>query len=184
MNLGMANTLLGLLANGVRFYAIKRFIDIFLSKEECRWKYNGGLYCVACCWTSFIYELFKSPTWNVLANLAGLMLVIFPYKINRSRKFLLIFMIYIVNVLVDSIVVLPFTKYIVGKPFNQVYECVTSLIILLIAFILEKTISIEHDTNLPILYRIVLVLVPIISAVYIYYMGMTASRLKITVSVT
>lgn len=183
MNLGMANTLLGLLANGVRFYAIKRFIDIFLSKEECRWKYNGGLYCVACCWTSFIYELFKSPTWNVLANLAGLMLVIFPYKINRSRKFLLIFMIYIVNVLVDSIVVLPFTKYIVGKPFNQVYECVTSLIILLIAFILEKTISIEHDTNLPILYRIVLVLVPIISAVYIYYMGMTASRLKITVFV-
>ncbi|MGN0263675.1 MAG: sensor histidine kinase [Oliverpabstia sp.] len=183
MNLGMANTLLGLFANGVRFYAIKRFIDIFLSKEECRWKYNWGLYCVACCWTSFIYELFKSPTWNVLANLAGLMLVIFPYKVNRSRKFLLIFMIYIVNVLVDSIVVLPFAKYIVGKPFNQVYECVTSLIILLIAFILEKTISIEHDTNLPILYRIILGLVPIISIVYIYYMGMTASRLKITVFV-
>ncbi len=175
MNLGMTNTILGVLANAVRFYAIKRDIDIFLKKEECGWKNIWILYCVACCWTSFIYELFKSPTWNVLANLSGLMLVIFPYKVKLSRKFLLIFMIYIVNVLADSIVVLSFTKYVIGEPINQVYGCITSLVILLIAYILEKTISIEHDKELPVLYRIVLGLVPVISIVYIYCMGMTAS---------
>ena len=140
MNLGMTNTILGVLANAVRFYAIKRDIDIFLKKEECGWKNIWILYCVACCWTSFIYELFKSPTWNVLANLSGLMLVIFPYKVKLSRKFLLIFMIYIVNVLADSIVVLSFTKYVIGESINQVYGCITSLVILLIAYILEKNI--------------------------------------------
>jgi Histidine kinase-, DNA gyrase B-, and HSP90-like ATPase. len=179
MNLGMTNTILGVLANAVRFYAIKRDIDIFLKKEECGWKNIWILYCVACCWTSFIYELFKSPTWNVLANLSGLMLVIFPYKVKLSRKFLLIFMIYIVNVLADSIVVLSFTKYVIGESINQVYGCITSLVILLIAYILEKTISIEHDKELPVLYRIVLGLVPVISIVYIYCMGMTASVPKI-----
>lgn len=183
MSLEITNILLGLLANGVRFYAIKRFIDIFLSNDECRWKHTWILYVLACIWTSLIYGLFMSPALNIISNLTGFLLLVLPYKVKFSRKLLIAFMIYVVNFLVDSIVVVLFTKYIVGEPVNQIYECVTSLVILLIAVLLERTISSERDTSLPVFYRIALCLVPVISIACIYYMVMTAINLKMTVVV-
>ncbi|MDO4337215.1 MAG: GHKL domain-containing protein [Eubacteriales bacterium] len=183
MNLEITDLLLGLLANGVRFYAIKRFIDIFLSRDECRWKHIWVLYVIACIWTSLIYWLFMSPTLNIISNLIGFLLLVLPYRVKLSRKLLVAFMIYVVNLLVDSIVVISFTKYIVGEPVKQIYECVTSLVILLIAILLERTILAERDINLPMFYRIALCLVPVISIACIYYMVMTAIDLKMTVVV-
>lgn len=40
MDLVMANMLLGVLANAVRFYAIKRFITLFFVKDKCRWNHT------------------------------------------------------------------------------------------------------------------------------------------------
>lgn len=181
MNLEITNLLLGLLANVVRFYAIKRFINIFLSQDECSWKYTGILYIVACIWTELIYVLFMSPILNIFSNLTGFFLIVLPYKVKMSRKILIIFMIYVINVLVDSIVVILFTKYAIGKPINQIYGCITSIVILLIAIILEKTISVEKDVNLPMFYRVVLGLIPVISIACIYYMVMTITHLKVIV---
>lgn len=180
MNLEIINTLLGIMANGVRFYAIKRIIDIFLSKDKCLFRHMWVLYAAACGWTSLIYELFMSPAWNILANLTGLLLVVSPYKIKVSRKLLLVSMIYIVNALVDCIVVLPFVKYVVGKSFNQMYECITSLVILLIAIILEKTIKAESDIDLPAFYRVILGSVPVVSIICMYSMILSAGEMKIT----
>ncbi len=181
MSLEIINLLLGLLANGVRFYAIKHFIGIFLSKDECRWKHTWILYVIACIWTSLIYGLFMSPALNIISNLTGFLLLVLPYKVKLLRKLLIAFMIYVVNVLVDSIVVVSFTKYIIGEPVNQIYECVTSLVILLIAVILEKTILAERDINLPLYYRVALTLVPVISIACIYYMDMTVIQFRMTV---
>ena len=168
MDLVMANMLLGVLANAVRFYAIKRFITLFFVNDKCRWNHTWILYVVACCYTSLIYELFKSPAWNVLANLSGLFLVTFPYKVKALKKFFLILIIYIVNIAVDGIVVFSFTKYVLGEPFNQVYGCVTSLIILLISIVLEKTVLPEKDIQLPAFYGVILGIVPVVSILCIY----------------
>lgn len=37
----IAELLLILCSNGIRFYAIKRYIDFFVSREKCRWKNNS-----------------------------------------------------------------------------------------------------------------------------------------------
>ena len=73
MDMGdLNNILLEILATGVRFYAIKCFIDIFLSKDEYQCKYTWVLYVIACLWTSIIYEIFKMPVLNIISNLTAL----------------------------------------------------------------------------------------------------------------
>lgn len=183
MNLEITNLLLGLLANIVRFYAIKRFINIFLSKDECTWKYSEILYIVACIWTEIIYIFFMSPVWNIFSNITGFFLILLPYKVKISRKLLIIFMIYSLNVLVNSIIVISFTQYTLGEPVSEIYSLLTSILILLIEIILEKTILIEKDISLPMFYRLILCLIPIISIFCIYYMIKTAIALKITIVV-
>lgn len=163
MNLEIANVCLGIMANAVRFYAIKRLVTLFLDNNQCRWKHIWVLYIIACCYTSFIYEVFKSPVWNVFANLTALLLIVFPYKVKIIKKLLIICTIYIVNIAVEGVVVFTFTKYIIGESFNQIYECVTSLVILLISIILEKTVFSERETELPTFYIIILGMVPVIS---------------------
>ena len=184
MDMGnLNNILLEILATGVRFYAIKCFIDIFLSKDEYQCKYTWVLYVIACLWTSIIYEIFKMPVLNIISNLTAIFLLVCPYKVKMSRKLLITVMIYAVNVLVDSIVVLSFTKYTVGDSVNQIYECITSLVILIIAIALERTIPIEKDIYLPVVYRISLGAVPVISIGCLYYMVITGTKLKMTVVV-
>lgn len=181
MRSGIINLLLGLLANGVRFYAIKRFIDIFFSKDEYQWKHPWIMYVTACIWTSLIYGLFLSPTLKIISNLTGLALIVLPYRAKLSRKLLIVFMIYAVNVLVDSMIIASFTKYITGEPIDQIYQCVSGLVILLFAVILEKTISAERDIHLPLYYRVALSFVPVISIVCIYYLDMTVMQFRMTV---
>jgi hypothetical protein len=178
MSLKIADILLELLANGVRFYGMKHLVDLFFSKEECSWKYSWMLYFAACFWTSLVYDIFRSPALNIVSNLIGLFLILLPYRVKLSRKFLLIFMIYAVNVLVDSIIVLSFTNYTVGEPVPWLCEAVTSLMILLLAILFERTMRPKNDTNLPDFYRGVLGMVPIISIFCIYAMVMMVARVR------
>lgn len=43
----IAELLLILFSNGIRFYAVKRYIDFFAAREKCLWKYNWILYTFA-----------------------------------------------------------------------------------------------------------------------------------------
>lgn len=183
MSLETANRLLGLVANGVIFYAIKHFIRIFLSKDECRCEHIWILYVIAWGWTSLIHELFLSPGLNILANLMGLLLLVSPYKAKLSKKLLTVCMIYVIMALTDCMVAVTLTKYTMGKPMNQVYGCVMSLLILLIAIFLERTIFAQKDIRLPVFYRIALGLVPSVSIACIYYVVVTAVHLKMTTAV-
>lgn len=136
------------------------------------------LYVVACCCTSLTYEIFKSPGWTVVANLIVLFVVVLPYQVKMSKRLVLIFLIYILNATVDTIIVLSFTKYVVGEPFNQIYECMTSLVMILFAIVLERTISKEREMELPTIYRILLSIVPFISIVSLCYLAMTVAQQK------
>ena len=37
----IAELLLILFSNGIRFYAVKRYIDFFAAREKCLWKYES-----------------------------------------------------------------------------------------------------------------------------------------------
>lgn len=66
----------------------------------------------------------------------------------------------------------------VGEPFNQIYECMTSLVMILFAIVLERTISKEREMELPTIYRILLSIVPFISIVSLCYLAMTVAQQK------
>ena len=56
----IAELLLILFSNGIRFYAVKRYIDFFAAREKCLWKYNWILYTFACIGTYIVSIIFES----------------------------------------------------------------------------------------------------------------------------
>lgn len=102
----------------------------------------------------------------------------FPYRIKKTKKCLAVFVIYVINALVDSIVILSLTKYTIGQPVNQVYECITSFDLLFIAIIIQRTTEPEKEIALPVLNMVALLMVPIISIVYIYYLIIVVHEIK------
>ena len=178
MSLKIFNSIIALLANALRFYALKYFVGIFVQKEESKWNHVFILYIIGWALTSVISLIFFSPAMNILSNIASLFLIFLPYSIKKTKKCLAVFVIYVINALVDSIVILSLTKYMPGQPVNQVYECITSFILLLIAIIIQRTTKSEQEITLPTLNMIVLLMVPVISTVYIYYLVITVHEIK------
>ena len=175
MSLKIFNDIIALLANALRFYALKYFVGIFVQKEESRWKHVSILYIIGWAWTSAISLLFSSPAMNILSNITS---IFFPYRIKKTKKCLAVFIIYVINALVDSIVILSLTKYTMGQPVNQVYECVTSFALLFIAIIIQRTTEPEKEITLPALNMAALLMVPVVSIVYIYYLIIVAHEIK------
>lgn len=178
MSLKIFNDIIALLANALRFYALKHFVGIFVQKEESRWKHVSILYIIGWAWTSAISLLFSSPAMNILSNITSLFLIFFPYRIKKTKKCLAVFVIYVINALVDSIVILSLTKYTMGQPVNQVCECITSFALLFIAIIIQRTTEPEKEITLPALNMAALLMVPVVSIVYIYYLIIVAHEIK------
>ena len=181
MSLEIYNCLIALLANALRFYALKHFVCIFATKEKCRWKYAFILYIIGWGWTSLISLRFSSPALNIIANVASLFIIFLPYQLKWTKKCLAVFIIYVINALVDSVVILSLTTYVAGESVNQIYECITSFILLFIAVILERTTGAEKETELPLSHMAALLLVPVLSIIYIYYLVITVYERKTVV---
>lgn len=104
-----------LLSNGIRFYAVKRYIDFFVSRDKSRWKYNWLLYIFACIGTYFVSAVFSSLILNVLINILAIFMLTIPYQIKKSENVLMTFVIYVVNMLADAIVVQLLSGYETGQ---------------------------------------------------------------------
>ncbi|HJA94724.1 MAG TPA: GHKL domain-containing protein [Candidatus Eisenbergiella merdipullorum] len=178
MSLEIYNSIIALLANALRFYALRHFVCIFAPKETCRWKYVFPLYLAGWGCTSLVGLWFSSPAMNIMANVASLFIIFLPYPLKRARKCLAVFIIYVINALVDSVVILSLSTYVAGESVNQVYECITSFLLLFIAMILERTARTEEETELPLSNMAALLMVPVISILYIYYLVITVSEKK------
>ena len=157
MSLKIFNDIIALLANALRFYALKYFVGIFVQKEESRWKHVSILYIIGWAWTSAISLLFSSPAMNILSNITSLFLIFFPYRIKKTKKCLAVFIIYVINALV---------------------ECITSFALLFIAIIIQRTTEPEKEITLPALNMAALLMVPVVSIVYIYYLIIVAHEIK------
>lgn len=169
------------MANAVIYYAIKRSIAIFISEEECRWKHTFFLYVLAWLFTGVVGYTFSTPSCKVIANIAALFLLLLPYRVRVLKKVLMVFSIYAVSVLVDTVAVLPFTKYYIeGKP---IVSSVTSLSLLLLVIILERTVISDKKTELPTIYMLSFCTVPVISIACIYYMAVTIVKFRTVIIV-
>ena len=83
-----------------------------------------------------------------------------------------------INALVDSIVILSLTKYTMGQPVNQVYECITSFALLFIAIIIQRTTEPEKEITITGIKYGCTLMVPVVSIVYIYYLIIVAHEIK------
>ena len=86
MSLEIYNSIIALLANALRFYALRHFVCIFAPKETCRWKYVFPLYLAGWGCTSLVGLWFSSPAMNIMANVASLFIIFLPYPLKRAMS--------------------------------------------------------------------------------------------------
>lgn len=180
----MAELLLGLLANGVRFYATMRYIDFFVSREKCRWRHDWILYVIGCVGTYAVSVVFVSPGLNVVSNILAILLLILPYEIKLSKKLLMVFSIYVIGALADVIVVQVMTRYVSGEPVESVYHIIISMVILMPTAFLKNSQDREKDASLPLMNEVILSLIPLVSIVCIHRIAVLTDNNKPVVLTT
>lgn len=156
---------LSLFANIIRMYAIYRCMEhFFLSKDENK-------ISKICMYTGFVlvnsvgYYLFNNMFINISTNIIGLLFITTLYKCNFLKKLLMVVLIYIINIIVESGVLYIFSYDMQTDIFwVSVYECITSMGILLIVVLLEKTISVKRkNSQIEGFLWVVLLGIPIVS---------------------
>ena len=164
MNL-MEPIFLSLFANIIRMYAIYRCMEhFFLSKDENK-------ISKICMYTGFVlvnsvgYYLFNNMFINISTNIIGLLFITTLYKCNFLKKLLMVVLIYIIYIIVESGVLYIFSYDMQTDIFwVSVYECITSMGILLIVVLLEKTISVKRkNSQIEGFLWVVLLGIPIVS---------------------
>lgn len=164
----VAELLFGLLANGILYFAISRYINFFVSMEKCRWNHSWILYIAACTGTYAIGVIFLSPGLNIAVNLLAIFLLILPYQITLSKKLLIVFTIDAVTVLTDILVVQLLTRYVPGQPVDYIFQLILSLLVLMTTVFLRDPDDYEKDTLLPTINIVVLGMIPLVSIICIY----------------
>lgn len=168
MELTGIEIIFGIAANGIRFYANKRYIDFFMPKDTCRWKSMWWLYSIASIGTFYISAAFANPAWTLLANVLALLLLVLPYQVSFLKKIWVVFIVYIINAIVDIVVVQVMTRYVPGQPVEQIYSGIIDLILLLSTVFLRNPSDEEKETELPAYHMMALILLPVISIVCIH----------------
>ena len=124
-----------------------------------------------CMYTGFVlvnsvgYYLFNNMFINISTNIIGLLFITTLYKCNFLKKLLMVVLIYIINIIVESGVLYIFSYDMQTDIFwVSVYECITSMGILLIVVLLEKTISVKRkNSQIEGFLWVVLLGIPIVS---------------------
>lgn len=174
----IAELLLIFSANGIRFYATKKYIDFFVSKENDQWKYTWILYILACIGTYAVSVIFNTPSLNLITNILAIFLLTLPCQIKLSKKLFITFVIYSVSLLTEVLIVQFLTNYVEGKRIRPIYELIVSLVILISATFLKNPQSKEKDTTLPLIKVFILGLIPLISIVCIHSIAVLTNYSK------
>lgn len=174
----IAELLLILFSNGIRFWAVKRYMDFFVAREKCRWKHIWIIYFFACIETYVVSIVFNSPNWNIISNILALFLISWPYQVKLSKKILMTFIIYSINLLADIIVVQLLSGYVPGRRVGSVYQFIISLAILIPTAFFKRTQDREKDTSLPLMNVFVLGMIPLISIVCMHSIAILTENNK------
>ncbi|HIS31901.1 MAG TPA: GHKL domain-containing protein [Candidatus Limivivens intestinipullorum] len=174
----LANIILGLSSNAVRFYSISILVKTFFAREECRRKHMWILYAAGCLGTRLLYELFHSPPVNIFSNLTALLVILAPYRARVSKKLLIASLIYFIHASVDLLVTFALVKYTFGQYLSPIYDCMIGIVLLFLCQIIKRTLIRQQEKDLPVFYSLVLNLVPIISLGCLLFLLYTAFHLN------
>lgn len=159
---------LGIVANVLRTYAIYRFMRLAYLKKR-KFCHEFVIYILFVLLTSGGYYLLGNSYINIITNVIGLFLITLEYEGGILKNILVIFSIYSVNVVIESLVFVSVGMNNNSKQFIEaVNECVTSIGILLFVTVLEKTQALKKKE---VQFRFILwgglISVPIISILII-----------------
>lgn len=159
----MLNFAVCAITNLFRVYLIRRFIKLFCpNAENAKFQeviFYGFFFIV----TTTLYWSFKTPWVNVMSNLIGIAILVRLYTKSLKKILFISFATYIINMGCDNIMVMLFVDYQPGKAFNQLYEIITDLLILICVLLTEALIDRKKDDE--ILYNIPLIFIPLTSLI-------------------
>lgn len=174
----MEDIILGILANALRAYAIYRFMELLhIPKAIPRYRklFVYGLFVLL---TSGGYYIFHNQLLNIATNIAGLCVISMLYQGSKTRKFVLAFIVYAINVIVEGLV---FSMTGLYKEYNEmtrsIKECITSMGIYFCVLILGRT-CVQNKKQMKMNFSIWLMLlsVPLISVIEIFCMWHTQNN--------
>lgn len=143
----MGQIVLGVLANVLRVYGISRLLRQFCSPKDG----HTILRQMAClgfvALTSGGYYLLHSPFVNLCTNLAGFGLLLSRYEGGIWQKCFMSLGIYSLNVLTEGVVFASLVGFYGSRrdSYESFCECITSVGILLLAIILERTKAVKQE---------------------------------------
>lgn len=168
----MYNYVICFVTNLFRTLIIARFIGVFFDQKRVEKKWEICTYVLFYIMTVSLYLVFHNPTINVISNILGMFIITLVYSDVLKKKIVVVILIYLVNMLCDSIAVLSFTNYIVGEELNEIVEVITFLLILISELIVEKIVDKKNRYALLPTHVTFLLLIPLSSIIMLYIMTM------------
>ena len=103
----MEDIILGVLANILRAYAIYHFMELLHVPKKIPRYIKLLIYIVFVVMTSGGYYFFHNQILNIVTNILGLCIISMLYNGSKTKKFVLAFCIYAINVIVEGLVFSP-----------------------------------------------------------------------------
>lgn len=116
---------------------------------------------------SCVHILFQSIIINVFVNMSGIFAITLLYDSTFWKKIATTVMLYSMKMLCDVLVMVTFAYYDIGYGVNEILGIITSLLIFLIVFLLEKFYREKEDLPIPVLTWILLICFPVFSSLVV-----------------
>lgn len=174
----MLNTMIYLVLNFFRIFAMLGIMKIILQKENTKYL-NEGIACIGFfIVNSCTYLWLKEPIVNLTVSLIGLFAIAFIYTRKFYKILFVSIAVYMIAIIAETITVTVFSGYETIHTFNHFYDVITVLLLWLFKTILDMVFSKNIDKKLR--GKWCLIIVPVLSlfVVLVYYVFSVDVELK------
>lgn len=148
------------LGNGMRIYATKKFVELFMKGKEYTWTLKNSLYIAYWLINTGLYIIFHNPSVNLLVNIIFLIFIVLPYKVNGRKKALVILSIYSISIFGDSISTILLDAFSNRGEVTPLSDCFVAIFLLVAERIAERMIPSNTEIILPIKYEFIFGVIP------------------------
>lgn len=154
----MLNVLICIIANLFRVYLIRRYILIFTEKDKVSRKTEWIAYGLFYLINTGLYLGFHINWVNMICNVVGISIILMLYIHTPKQILFIVSSFFVLCMLSETIVVLPFVDYKTGEEFNQIFFAMSVIVLYICVMFAERIISYRHNEIS--IQKIPLILVP------------------------
>lgn len=161
----MLNVLVCICANLFRVYLIRRYILIFVEKDNVSIKAEWIAYSLFYLINTGLYLGFRVNWINLLCNIVGIGIIVFLYTHMSKLILFIVSSFFGINMLCEMITILLFVDYKNGEGFNQLYFAMSIMIFFACVISAERIVNYQHNEIS--VQKMPLILVPLSSVILI-----------------